>query len=107
MYGFWRLGLSPAPSAGAACVANGLETATSMKAKKVATRPRTGTTHGSSSGAERRLSATAAAEKPVRIRSQRSSEPSCPPQNAEIVYAVGSSRLVRSATYVNEKSLRT
>ena len=37
MYGFWRLGLSPAPSVGATCVANGLETATSMNAKKLAT----------------------------------------------------------------------
>src|SRR5215204_6275626 len=54
MYGFWRLGLSPAPSAGATCASNGLETTTSMKAKNVATRPRTGTTHGSSSGAQRR-----------------------------------------------------
>ncbi len=26
MYGFWRLGLSPLPSAGAACVANGVAT---------------------------------------------------------------------------------
>jgi hypothetical protein len=42
----------------------------------------------------------------VRISSQSRSEPSWPPQNAEIVYGVGSSRLVCSATYVNEKSLR-
>ena len=106
MYGFWRLGLSPAPSGGAACVANGLETATSMKLKNTATRPRTGTAQASRSRPERLLNATAAAEKPVRTRSQRSSEPSCPPQNAEIVYAVGSSMLVWSATYWNEKSLR-
>src|SRR6188508_2066578 len=106
MYGFWRLGLSPAPSAGASCVSNGLETATSMNAKNVATRPRIGTAHGSRSGALRRLSATAAAEKPVKIRSQSRSEPSWPPQKAEIVYAVGSSRLVCSATYLKEKSLR-
>ena len=46
MYGFWRLGLSPAPSAGAAWVANGLETATSMNAKNVITPPRIGTAHG-------------------------------------------------------------
>ena len=47
------------------------------------------------------------AEKPVSTSSQRSSEPSWPPQNAEIVYGVGSSRLVWSATYVNEKSFRS
>ena len=39
---FCRLGLSPAPSGGATCVSNGLETATSMKAKKTATPPSTG-----------------------------------------------------------------
>ena len=33
MYGFWRLGLSPFPSAGAAIVSNGLETATSSHVK--------------------------------------------------------------------------
>ena len=54
MYGFWRLGLSPAPSAGATCVANGLETATSMNAKKLATRASTGTTHATRSAAVRR-----------------------------------------------------
>ena len=70
-----------------------LETATSMKLKKTATSPRTGTAQASRSRPERLLNATAAAEKPVRTRSQRSSEPSCPPQNAEIVYAVGSSIL--------------
>jgi hypothetical protein len=42
----------------------------------------------------------------VRIRSQSSSEPSCPPQNAEIVYLVGSASLVWLATYSNEKSCR-
>ena len=98
MYGFWRLGLSPAPSAGAAWVANGLETATSVNAKNVITPPRIGTAHGRRLAADRRASETAIAEKPVRIRSQRSSEPSCPPQNAEIVYPSGSSRLVWSAT---------
>ena len=33
MYGFWRLGFSPAPFDGASCVSNGLEIATSMKLK--------------------------------------------------------------------------
>ena len=37
MYGFCRLGFSPAPSAGAACVANGLATATSRNEKNDAT----------------------------------------------------------------------
>ena len=92
MYGFWRLGLRPAPSAGATWVANGLETATSMKAKNVVTRPSTGTTHARRSGPVRRANATAAAEKPVSTSSQRRSEPSCPPQKAEIVYGVGSSQ---------------
>ena len=54
MYGFWRLGLRPAPSVGATCVANGLETATSMNAKKLATRASTGTTHATRSAAVRR-----------------------------------------------------
>ena len=62
MYGFWRLGLSPAPSAGGTWVANGLETATSRKLKKTATPPSTGTTHAERSGAVRRLTSTAAAE---------------------------------------------
>src|SRR5687767_10053379 len=98
MYGFWRLGLRPPPSAGATWVANGLETATSMKAKNVVTRPSTGTTQGRMLGPLRRPKATAAAEKPDRTSSQRSREPSWPPQKAEIVYGVGSSRLVWSAT---------
>jgi hypothetical protein len=85
MYGFWRLGLSPSPSAGAGCVANGLETATSRKEKKTVTAPSTGTVHASRLRADRRPSRTAAAEKPVRIRSQSKSDPSWPPQKAEIV----------------------
>ena len=104
MYGFWRLGLRPAPSVGATCVANGLETATSMNAKKLATRASTGTTHATRSAAVRRARATASVERPVRTISQSRSEPSWPPQKAEIVYGVGSLRLVCSATYVNEKS---
>ena len=85
MYGFCRLGLSPAPSTGAACVSNGLETATSMNAKKTATPPSTGTTQATRSGAERRLTRTTAAEYAVRISSQSSSDPSWPPQKAESV----------------------
>jgi hypothetical protein len=42
----------------------------------------------------------------VRMSSQRSSDPSWPPQNADSVYASGRWRLVWSATYVNEKSRR-
>src|SRR5512135_182655 len=106
MYGFWRLGVIPAPSGGAAWVANGLASATRTNAKKDATAANTGTTHVIRSRAQRRFRWTAAAPKPVRIRSQRRSEPSCPPQNAEIVYGVGSARLVVRATYENEKSLR-
>src|SRR2546422_500453 len=75
MYGFWRLGLRPAPSGGATWVAKGLETATSMKAKKAVTRPSTGTTHAMMCGPVRRPKATAAAEKPVSTSSQRRSEP--------------------------------
>ena len=85
MYGFWRLGLRPPPSAGAAWVANGLDTATSMNAKNVITPPRIGTDQGSRLGADLLARSTATAEKPVRIRSQSRSEPSCPPQKAEIV----------------------
>ncbi len=98
MYGFWRLGLRPCPSAGATWVANGEETTTSMNAKNVVTAPRIGTVHGSSVRAERRPRKTASDENAVRIRSQSSNDPSCPPQNDEKVYAVGSSRLVCSQT---------
>ena len=60
MYGFWRLGTIPRPSVGAGCTWNGLETKQSMKAKKTATSPNTGTVHAMSSR-ERRLSQTARA----------------------------------------------
>ena len=85
MYGFWRLGLRPAPSVGATCVPNGLETATSMNAKKLATSASTGTTHATRSAAVLRARATATADRPVKTSSQSSSEPSWPPQKAEIV----------------------
>ena len=85
MYGFWRLGVMPAPSAGAACVANGLATATSRNAKNVDTAPNTGTTQTMRSRAHARFTVTAAAPNPVRTSSQRRSEPSCPPQKAESV----------------------
>ena len=106
MYGFWRLGVIPAPSAGAAWVANGLATATTRNEKKTATPAKTGTTQTTRSFAQPRFSRIAAAPKPVRKRSQRSSDPSWPPQNAEIVYGVGSASLVVRATYSNEKSFR-
>ena len=61
MYGFCRLGVSPAPSRGAACVPNGLATATSTKAKNVAMPPRTGTTQAVKSRSSLRFSATASA----------------------------------------------
>jgi hypothetical protein len=82
MYGFWRLGVIPAPSEGAACVANGLATATRRTAKNVETTAKTGTTHTMRSRAQARFSETATAPNAVRIRSQSSSDPSCPPQNA-------------------------
>src|SRR5437588_24240 len=44
MYGFWRLGVNPAPSKGAVCVSNGLATATSTNEKNVAIPANTGTT---------------------------------------------------------------
>jgi len=55
MYGFWRLGTIPAPCEGAACVMNGLEIATSMNEKNVATTPSTGTTQTMRSAALRRF----------------------------------------------------
>ena len=58
MYGFCRLGTIPRPSPGAGWTLNGLETKQSMKAKKIATSPNTGTVHATSSR-ERRLSQTA------------------------------------------------
>ncbi len=82
MYGFCKLGLRPAPSAGATCVANGLATKTSKTAKNVPTRPSVGTTHASTSRPTRRAVSTAATEYPDRTSSQRSSEPSWPPQKA-------------------------
>ncbi len=75
--------MSPAPSATGGLTPNGEATKTSMNAKKTATPPSTGTVHGSRSRALRRVNRTAPAEQPVRMRSQRSSEPSWPPQNAE------------------------
>ena len=62
MYGFCRLGLRPAPSAGATWAANGLDTKTSMKAKNVPTNPSTGTTQASTSRPARRPVRTAATE---------------------------------------------
>ena len=78
-----------------------------MNAKNVAIPPSTGTTQATRSRRRLRLSATARAPKPVRTSSQRSSEPSCPPQNELSEYAVGSVRFVCAATYENEKSWRT
>ncbi len=77
---------------------NGLATATTRNEKNVATAATTGTTQTVRSRAQLRFSQTAAAPKPVSTRSQRRREPSCPPQNAEIVYAVGSASLVVAAT---------
>ncbi len=98
MYGFWRLGVMPAPSAGASWVANGLATATTRNAKNTATAANTGTTQTMRSRAQRRLNRTAAEPKPVSTSSHRRSDPSCPPQNAEIVYPVGRASLVVRAT---------
>src|SRR6188474_744650 len=107
MYGFWRLGVMPAPSAGATCVANGLATATRRNAKKTITAANTGTTQTTRLFAQPRLSRTAAAPNAVSTSSHRSRDPSWPPQNAETVYGVGSALLVVRATYENEKSCRT
>ena len=98
MYGFWRLGLSPAPSAGAAIVSNGLETATRSQVKPTAIPPSTGVTQTTRSRARRRANQTASAEYAVRTSSQSRSDPSCPPQNAEILYCSGSARLEWPAT---------
>ena len=68
--------------------------------------PKTGTTQTMRSRAHARFRLTAAAPNPVRTSSQSRSEPSCPPQNAEIVYGVGSALLVVRATYSKEKSFR-
>ena len=53
MYGFWRLGFKPAPSAGAACTANGVATTTTRNEKKTATAPTTGTTQATRSRVRR------------------------------------------------------
>ena len=86
MYGFCRLGFSPAPSAGAGCVSNGLETNDEQKAKNVADAAE----HRHDPGEQRRgrpagEQRRAAAANPVRTSSHRSSEPSWPLQNAESV----------------------
>src|SRR5919108_4286942 len=104
MYGFWRLGFMPAPSEGGAWVSNGLATTTTRNEKNTATPANTGTAQTMRSRAHARFSRTTSAPKPVSTRSQRRSDPSCPPQNAEIVYPVGSASLVVEATYTNEKS---
>jgi hypothetical protein len=98
MYGFWRLGVMPLPSAGAIWVANGLSTRTTSSAKKVATPPSAGTTQATTSSPTRRPMTTAAAPRAVSTSSQNSSEPSCPPQNAESAYGSGRSLLVSCAT---------
>ena len=82
MYGFWRLGVRPAPSAGAGARANGLATKVSTKAKNAAIAPSTGTVQGSRRRISARLSSTAAEPSAVRTKSQSSSEPSWPPQKA-------------------------
>src|SRR2546423_11472559 len=104
MYGFWRLGLSPRPSAGAVCVAKGLATKTRSSAKNDATPPRTGTVHGRTSVVSRRLSVTAAGEGPVRTGSQRGSDPPWPPQKAGDWYGNGSALLEGSATTEKEET---
>ena len=104
MYGFWRLGLRPAPSSGAACGRTGSTTKTSRKAKNVATPPSTGTVHGSSRRISSRLSVTASEPSPVSTNSQSSSEPSWPPQKPVSEYGNGSLREEWSATYVKVKS---
>ena len=48
MYGFWRLGFRPAPSAGAACMANGVATTTSEEREE----DRDGPDHGDDPGDE-------------------------------------------------------
>src|SRR3954452_5694598 len=90
MYGFCRLGLRPAPSTGAACTANGLETNTSRNAKKVATPPSTGTVHGNKRRIRLRFSVTASEPRPVSTNSHSSSEPSWPPQKPVHEYGNGS-----------------
>src|SRR2546430_17671500 len=93
MYGFCRLGVRPEPSTGAADRANGLATKVSTNAKKVATPPSTGTVQGMSWRMRFRLSATATDPSAVRTSSQRSREPSWPPQKAVDEDGNGSLRL--------------
>ncbi len=104
MYGFCRLGLRPRPSAGAAITSNGLATATSSHVKPTMMPPSTGTTHTTRSRARLRLIHTTSAAYPVRISSQSSNDPSCPPQSAETLYGVGRATLEWPATYASEKS---
>ena len=61
MYGFWRLGLSPLPSAGAGIVSNGLDTATSSQLNPTAIPPSTGVTQTTRSRARLRANHTASA----------------------------------------------
>src|SRR3990172_1255910 len=98
MYGFWRLGLSPRPSGGAAWVAKGLATPVTSHANATVIPPSTGVTHSTRSAARRRLSQTASAAYPVSTSSQSSRDPSCPPQKADSLYGVGSALLERSVT---------
>ena len=102
MYGFCRLGVIPAPSSSAGCVANGLATNTTRNAKNVATAANTGTTHTMRSRAHARFRLTAAAPKPVRTSSQRSSDPSWPPPERRDRVRRRQRLLVVRATYSNE-----
>src|SRR2546430_16630958 len=106
MYGFCRLGVRPEPSTGAAERANGLATNVRTNAKKVATPPSTGTVQGMSWRMRFRLSATATDPSAVRTSSQRSSEPSWPPQKAVNEHGNGSLRLQGGAADGDRKAPR-
>ena len=96
MYGFCRLGFSPAPSAGAACVLNGLATtATSMREERRDDAEHRARPTRSSSRAGLRSSSTAAA--PVAGQDEQPEEQRALPvrrRTTRSLYAVGGSRLV-------------
>src|SRR5665213_2644404 len=103
--GFCSCGFIPRPSTGSQSSRSyGLDPKQSVARKNIAMTASTPITYGISSRFRLLLVSTATLEKNVRISTQKSIDPACPPQNAVNRYALGRFALVNDATYLNEKS---
>jgi hypothetical protein len=112
---YWSSGLSPLPSAGTkGAVAPSGEIRTSwskgLDKKRLSARKKarltisTATTQGIMSRWRRRFCTMTRPERRAVKNTHRSIEPSCPPQMAEILYRMGSERLLLLATWEVAKS---